>query len=57
MTRGDVAIQSDRSGPSFLDRFAYARDNDLGSIKSHHALESTNRRPLRCGGASRKRGS
>jgi len=27
--RSDVAIQSGRSGPSFLDRFAHARDDDL----------------------------
>jgi uncharacterized protein (DUF2336 family) len=38
MTRGDAAIQTDRSGPSSLDRFAYARDDDVGSIKSHDAL-------------------
>jgi hypothetical protein len=30
-------IQSDRSSAS-LDRFAYARDDDVGSIKSQHAL-------------------
>ena len=36
---GDAAIQSRRSGPSSLDRFAHARDDNPGSTKSHHAIE------------------
>jgi hypothetical protein len=35
--RGD-AIQSPRSGPSSLDRLAYARDDDRGSTRLHRAL-------------------
>jgi hypothetical protein len=36
--RSDVAIQSRCPGPSPLDRFAYARDDDRGSASLHHAL-------------------
>jgi hypothetical protein len=33
---GDAAIQSHRPSPSPLDRFAYARDDELGSAQLHY---------------------
>jgi hypothetical protein len=38
--RSDVAIQSRRFGPSPLDRFAHARDDDYGPAQSHHSAPS-----------------
>jgi hypothetical protein len=35
--RSDAAIQSHPLGPSSLDRFAYARDDDDGPAQFHHA--------------------
>jgi Putative DNA-binding domain len=35
--RSDAAIQSHRLGPSSLDRFAYARDDDDGLAHFHHS--------------------
>jgi Putative DNA-binding domain len=38
--RSDAAIPSHRPGPSSLDRFACARDDDRGSTQIHHAAAS-----------------